>query len=102
MTEQIYVTVTLNFLPDQVEQFYAVQLPQLQAQTIQWPGVVSVQAFRDEADANKILFLDVFSRREAVDEYFKWRTDNGDMEMLSKMLVAPPSVSIWGAPTAPK
>ncbi|MCY0852629.1 hypothetical protein [Cupriavidus sp. D39] len=42
-----------------------------------------------------MLFIDIFETVAAVDAYFRWREERGDLEMLSELLSSPPRIEVW-------
>ncbi len=95
MSNGVTVTVSIELKPKHVDSFFNEMLPQLQKRTIVFPGVRAARAVRQEAQPNKVLFIDIFETVVAVDAYFRWREERGDLEMLSELLSSPPRIEVW-------
>ena len=91
---RITVTVSMNVKPEALGGLID-SIPGLLTGMLARPGALTSRALQNPADPTKLLFIDEFESEQAVEDYFAWRSDRGDVERLGKMLTVPATVEIW-------
>ena len=67
--------------------------------TRDFPGCLTLHMVRDKEDPTKIIIVEMWESKDDYDKYLAWRTDRGDVDLLSDFWEDPTwrFFDFWGA-----
>ena len=94
MTQSVRVTFVLNLKAGAADLLIE-QLNQKLPSTRNFPGCISVNAYQDQADADRMILIEEWANKADYESYLAWRRESGEGIDLASMLSAPSKPDFW-------
>jgi quinol monooxygenase YgiN len=90
----LLVTSELFIHRGQVEEFLALVRDGLEVSR-NFSGNESFDILVDQENPRKVLFIEQWESEQHFQEYYMWRTEQGDFEILGEYFSAPPTIHLY-------